>query len=218
MNQIIHMIKMQWRYVLVLAGRSSGHVRKELAPKYAKLLGAGQIIAAEVKNVTKVGSYIDIDIELSYETGELHNSRLWLSASRLQAKAAVYKIKNLKYSKTYIGSTENAKERLRQHRRELQLGNHVNDELLSDFSILGADFFETSILEWTSADRRLEAEARHIKIYNDAGVALYNRTSDGQGIPPGVRSHSSMFEFWGLSLQSSSCPRRKQFKPELRHL
>ncbi len=206
------------------SGEVLGYLSKELAPKYAQLLGAGRILSAHVKNVTKVGTYIDIDVEITYQhdeqlTQKIRNSKLWSSVSRLEDGTAVYGIRNLKPGKIYIGSSADVKARLSRHVKELKFGNHINADLQSDFSSLGPDCFEASILERASADKCTEAEARHIRSYKDAGVSLYNRTIDGQGTPLGrSRSGSGAPAFGGFYNPPKSGSRSTEFIPYLQTL
>ncbi len=168
-------------------GAMLGHVSRELAPKYAALINDGKIIEASIANVERNGTYINIYIRVVYEQSdeqlaEKHNSRLWLSASLMPTGAGVYAIRNIDSGRQYIGSSTNLKERVRSHIRDLSLGCHANHALQSDFSNLGADHFETEVIESVVSTSNLAAvEAGRIKSLLNSGAALYNLTEDGQG-------------------------------------
>src|SRR5690554_3995124 len=47
-----------------------GHVARDLAPKYAKLLKDNMIIGAQICSVNKNGAHINIDVQVRYEISE----------------------------------------------------------------------------------------------------------------------------------------------------
>ena len=165
-----------------------GHIPRELAPKYVKLLKSKRVIEAKILDITKVGSVVSIQIEIDYDTPEdiqreRLDSLLWKSASLLKAGPGVYAIKNTKTGRIYIGSSANVRNRIKSHAIDLEFSTHVNHLLLADFKSLGADFFLAELLEdLPQKIKLLDAEANHIKNSHNAGIELYNLTSDGQGL------------------------------------
>lgn len=132
-------------------GAMLGHISRGLAPKYATLINSGTITEASIINIDKNGAYINIDVRVVYEQSdhqlkEKHSSRLWMSASELLEEPGVYAIRNVESSRQYIGSSNNIKDRVRSHIRDLSLGCHANHALQSDFSNLGLDYFEAKVL------------------------------------------------------------------------
>lgn len=176
-------------------GAMLGHISKELAPKYAALINSGEILEANIANITKEGAYINIDVRVVYEQSddqlaEKHSSRLWQSASSMPAESGVYAIRNIESGRQYIGSSNNIKERIRSHIRDLSLGCHANHALQSDFSRLDANHFEAKVLvSGVSPSNLLTVEADRISISLNAGAALYNLTVDGQGTGRNPHAH-----------------------------
>jgi len=164
-----------------------GHVSRDLAQKYAALIDEGKIIEASISRADMNGTYINIDVRVVYEQSDeelsqKHNSRLWLSASSLPTDAGVYAIRNTISGRQYIGSSTNLRDRIRSHIRELSLGCHANHALQSDYSQMGADHFEATVLvRGTTPSNLASAEVDRITSLLSSGVALYNMTADGQG-------------------------------------
>lgn len=177
-------------------GAMLGHVSRELAPKYSALIDDGKIIEASIANVEKNGAYINIDIRIVYEQSdeqlaEKHNSRLWLSSSAMPKESGVNAIRNIDSGRQYIGSSNNLKDRIRSHIRDLSLGCHANHALQSDFSRLEADHFEAKILaSGISLPSLASAEADRITSLLNSGAALYNLTADGQGTGHNSRGYT----------------------------
>src|ERR1019366_3095473 len=174
-----------------------GHLSREVAAKYAELLNSGNVIEAEINNITKKGTDINIDVRVVYEQpddqlAEKHSSHLWQSASALPTESGIYSIRHIDSGRQYIGSSNNIKDRLHSHIRDLSLGCHANHSLQSDFSKFGANDFEATALErGVSLSNLATAEAECISSLLKAGSALYNKTADGQGKRPNFRGHSN---------------------------
>jgi len=164
-----------------------GHISKELAPKYAALIGSGCIIEAVIANVAKDGPYINIDIQVIYDQSEAQllekrSSRLWQTASVLPAEPGIYSIQHVDSGRQYIGSSNNIKNRLYSHIRDLSIGSHANHNLQSDFSVFGANRFEARVLLMDVLPSDLtKAEADCIFSLLNERKELYNLTEDGQG-------------------------------------
>lgn len=173
--------------LLKMTGAMLGHISKELAPKYAALIDSGKIIEASIASIDGNDTRIDISVRVVYEQSdellaEKHSSRLWRSASVLPTEIGVYAIRNIESGRRYIGSSNNIKDRVHSHIRELSLGCHANHVLQSDFSRLGLNHFEANVLETNVSPSNLaNAESNNISSLLNAGAALYNLTADGQG-------------------------------------
>lgn len=84
-----------------------------------------------------------------------------LSSKTLRKKSGVYLIRC--NSHTYIGSSKNLYDRLREHRYRLIKGTHNNDFLSKCCKKYGIESFEFEILEFTSPETRVEREGFYIK-------------------------------------------------------
>lgn len=177
-------------------GEMLGHISKELAPKYAALINSGKIVGASIANITKEGAYINIDVRVVYERSdeqlaEKHNTRLWQSSSSMPTESGVYAIRNIESGRQYIGSSNNVRNRVRSHIKDLSLGCHANHALQRDFSSLGLNYFEAKMLvSGVSLASLATEEASLISSFLNAGAALYNLTIDGQGTGRNFRGHS----------------------------
>ncbi|SFR57455.1 group I intron endonuclease [Marinobacter daqiaonensis] len=169
-------------------GAMLGHVARDLAPKYARLLKEDMIIGAKIFSIKRDGADINIDVQVAYELSdnalsEKHRSRLWRSSMSMPMGPGIYAITNNVTGRQYIGSSYNLKDRARDHIKQLSQGCHANHLLQSDFSGLGPNQFEVRVLE--SPVRPSETailEEKHIASLLLSGAKLYNLTGDGQGI------------------------------------
>ena len=131
--------------VLEKSGAKLGHVPKEMAPKYLKLIHGGKIASVKVKSAERLGDDVKISINVSYIEDDLKiellaKSKLSTSARDLPAVPGVYAIKNVKTACTYIGSSTNVRDRLKAHIKDLSNEAHFNDLLQSDFCKYGPSF------------------------------------------------------------------------------
>lgn len=169
-------------------GEMLGHVSKDLAPKYAELVNSEKIVEVTIANASEESGYININIHVVYEQSEeelaqKHNTLLWQSASLMPTTPGVYAIKNNESGRQYVGSSNNIKNRIQSHIRDLFLGCHANHVLQSDFSCLGANCFEAQVLvNDVSTSSPFSAESDLISSLLNKEVRLYNFTADGQGI------------------------------------
>ena len=169
-------------------GAMLGHVSRDLAPKYAELVNSRKIIEATIANVSEERGYININIRVVYEQSEeelaqKHNTLLWQSASSMPTTPGAYAIRNNESGRQYVGSSNNIKDRIQSHIRDLSLGCHANHALQSDFSCLGANRFEAQVLVRDVSTSSLSSvESDYISSLLNEGVSLYNLTADGQGI------------------------------------
>jgi group I intron endonuclease len=76
----------------------------------------------------------------------------------LSNKSGVYKIKNIKTGKFYIGSSCNLYNRLYEHFRYLKLNKHANPKLQSSYNKHGEDSFEYEIMMFDSCENCFKAE------------------------------------------------------------
>ncbi len=141
-------------------GAMLGHISRGSAAKYAALLNSGETIEARITNIAKDGEDVNIDVRVVYEQSddklakkyssrdqlaEKHSSRLWQSTAVLPAEPGIYSIRHIDLGRQYIGSSNNTKDRLRSHIRNLSLGRHENYALQSDFSRFGANYFGATV-------------------------------------------------------------------------
>lgn len=77
----------------------------------------------------------------------------------------VYEIKNIQNNKRYIGSSSNIDRRWREHKTLLIQGNHINNQLQTDWNNSGEINFEFNILEITSKENKLIREQYYIERY-----------------------------------------------------
>lgn len=78
----------------------------------------------------------------------------------------IYKITNLKNNKVYIGSSNNLKQRLRQHRSFLKLNEHCNKHLQSSYNKYGIENFKFEILEVIEEKKLEEREEYYINLFD----------------------------------------------------
>jgi hypothetical protein len=92
---------------------------------------------------------------------------------------AVYKIVFTPTDKTYIGQTNNHRDRWSKHKSDLKLGIHGNKTLQADYDKYGIGAFEYSIIQEYPGDRknrpnRFSHEQKLIEEYLAEGKDLYN--------------------------------------------
>lgn len=174
-------------------GAMLGYLPKELARKYVSLIEHKQLDEAKILNIGDDGSHINITVRVIYrssveEQAKKHASGFWVSMSLLPLVAGVYAIQNKTSGRIYIGSSNNVRERVRSHIRELNNGSHPNKLLQLDFEKLGNAFFEAKLLETTNnLSQLLRQEERVITDLLYDGKDLYNVTDDGQGRKRGLK-------------------------------
>ena len=59
----------------------------------------------------------------------------------------VYRIRNTRSGKSYIGFSMDLPARLSRHKAELKFGSHRNTELLGEWKLLGESCFEFEVLD-----------------------------------------------------------------------
>jgi len=167
-----------------------GHIPKELALKYASLVDEGRIIEARVSSVSRNGNYIDLVIRITYDKREEkiargHNSNSSRSVpSLLPPGPGVYAIRNMETGRLYVGSSNDVRNRVLSHFRELNNSAHSNRLLQEDFNRLGFDKFDAYLILRTTRDIQTAEKNKILKLLAK-GQSLYNMTEDGRGIPPG---------------------------------
>lgn len=78
----------------------------------------------------------------------------------------IYKITNLKNNKIYIGSSNNLKQRLRQHKSFLKLNEHCNKHLQSSYNKYGIENFKFEILELVEEKNLEDKEEYYINLFD----------------------------------------------------
>jgi predicted GIY-YIG superfamily endonuclease len=86
----------------------------------------------------------------------------------------VYSITCSQNGRCYIGQSSNISERLNQHKKHLESGQHINQNLLSDYNRFGASAFRFEVIEkCDSVEEARHVESKLIKERKQAGLA-YN--------------------------------------------
>jgi hypothetical protein len=181
-------------FFLLAGNRKIGHVGRELAPKYRRLLKAGAVKSARV---VKVDTTIDqqgrrpiVHVAVTYvepETEEVLTT--WqICAGKIalfDPGPGVYTISCTSTKRIYVGESGNVRDRMRNHFAELVQGNHGNRPLQMDFRTYGPKAFVLGVVgKYADATVRKAVETTHITDLLARGCKLYNMTSDGQGRLP----------------------------------
>ena len=80
--------------------------------------------------------------------------------------SGIYKIRNKKTNKIYVGKSVNIEERWKQHKSELFFKKHHNVDLQEDYNKFGEDIFEYSVLELCEKDKLFDRERCWIDTFN----------------------------------------------------
>jgi hypothetical protein len=180
--------------VLVESGEKIGHVSRSVSQKYSRLVSSGAILRVVIKEVWHDGEVVRIRMLITHDADiagkgskrRYGKSRFEESIHEIPAVSGVYAIQNLRDSCEYIGSSGNMQNRLRQHIKALRDRTHPNEPLQKAFVSFGESAFEAQVLVRTNDCEKWEAE--EIRSRRNAGVVLYNRTDDGQGVYVPVRA------------------------------
>ena len=170
-----------------------GHLPRELAPKYSKLITNGRLVTSVISEVTLDEGYLQIKVRIGYmqsekEVSDRLHSRLWRSLKTLENNGGVYTIRAIGNGQQYIGSSKTIRDRLGSHLRELEIGVHDNSPLQIAYNENGPDGFEAKVITVVQKqDYLLIIEAEIISTLLRSGVRLFNLTADGQGISPAYK-------------------------------
>ena len=163
-----------------------GHLSRRVAPKYCTLLKNREIIKTKVLYAERAdyGIRLDIRVYRKYkEVNAIDQSRLAVSIAALPPAPRVYSIHNLISGRQYIGSSNNSRQRAREHFRRLFDGCHSNRLLQSDFFYYGPDAFDITIISGADNVANLRnTEASYIRSLLSRNHDLYNMTEDGAGV------------------------------------
>ena len=86
----------------------------------------------------------------------------------------IYKIKNTKSKKIYVGSSVNVSRRLTHHRCLLNKGRHWNRHLQASWNKYGSDSFQFGALEFCKVEDLLKMEQKWIDSLKAFGPKGYN--------------------------------------------
>ena len=165
-----------------------GHIKKELAPKYQKLVLENRIISCAVFEATSVSNSIKLQISITYEDDIKHAANPAVIGA--PAKSGVYKIQ-LGTSRLYIGSTTNFKKRWTSHLNDLRTGHHSNGSMQSDFNSFSEANLKFDVILYCSSDQIETKEEQAIQSALQQNRALYNMTKDGRGYIGSVTSNNT---------------------------
>jgi DNA-binding Xre family transcriptional regulator len=86
----------------------------------------------------------------------------------------VYAIKNRPTGRVYVGSSWRIHQRWGLHRDRLERGTHANRQLQADWSAVGADAFEFTVLERTDSGSLAAREAEWLSRFATRPGGVYN--------------------------------------------
>lgn len=175
------------------SGALIGHVSSAVAMKYKQLCQDEKIISVKVCELTE-GERLKIYISVVHNSSEqkVKTSNVSFDLTSIPPTCGVYSIKNSLYKRQYIGSTENLKQRARQHFSALENDTHHNRSLQNDFNQLGGTSFSFSVVEfYYDKASVILAESCVIETMKLKGCEIYNNTDDGQGRIPVANSKAS---------------------------
>ena len=169
-----------------------GHINKELAPKYQKLVLENKIISCSVFEASTISNSVKLQISITYE--EEAKKAINSAVFSAENKSGVYKIQ-LGTNKKYIGSTTNLKTRFANHLKDLQAGHHHNRPMQIDFNALGEAKLIFEVIMYCSNKQIKIKEEQAIQSALKKNESLYSMTPDGQGYFTGATpSQSSISE------------------------
>jgi group I intron endonuclease len=201
-----------------------GHLSKIVAPKYTDMIKVGSVDNAKIKSVSRTGDAVSIEICVSYRVSDdaeraRSQSLLVKSCSSLPASAGVYRIKNTRTSRFYIGSSKIIRSRVRDHVVALFGRTHYNSLLQEDFNKIGADFFEAAVIKECPNGTWHSSEAQAVESFLKSGNALYNMTDDGDGRKPwSGRKHGSSVSDRYAAYYRAEAIRKKQAEFQKTHI
>lgn len=88
-------------------------------------------------------------------------------------RPGVYRIRNIRNGKAYIGSAQNIRFRARRHIRDLKSGKHYNKHLLRAYHKYGEDAFVFDVLELCLEKENTKREQTHLDVNRKVRL-LYN--------------------------------------------
>lgn len=93
-------------------------------------------------------------------------------------KAGIYKIKNIKNGKFYIGSSRNLGERFETHISKLRYNKHSNKKLQNSANKYGLEYFIFGVLEYCDISELQSLETKYIQCFNpDYNIAFVSENS-----------------------------------------
>lgn len=95
------------------------------------------------------------------------------------AKCGIYKIKNIRNNKIYIGKSKDINHRISDHKSSLRKNSHRNKYLQRSYNKYGINCFEFSIIELCEESLLEEKEIFYIKELNSKAPNGYNLTDGG---------------------------------------
>lgn len=99
-----------------------------------------------------------------------------MKLSDFEIRCGIYRIKNLKTGKIYIGQSNDIRSRIKNHIKNLTCGTHTNKGLQEDYDNCGLSIFDYDILFECDKNDLFELESKTIKEYYDKNIKLYNET------------------------------------------
>lgn len=84
----------------------------------------------------------------------------------------VYRIRNTRIGKSYVGFSTDLPARLSRHKAELKFGSHRNSELLGEWKSLGESCFEFEVLDELEHDENSKANpAEELSVLTEVWIS-----------------------------------------------
>lgn len=91
----------------------------------------------------------------------------------------VYRIRNTKDGKSYIGFSADLQAILNRHKAELNFGSHRNTELMGEWKALGESFFEFEVLDELERDENSRTDpGEDLRILHGMWLHKIEKTGD----------------------------------------
>ena len=161
-----------------MPGRKIGHIKREHAPKYQRVVYEQRLVSASLVKVSPQRR--TATIRVAYEPdpdGRDALKRVEANPLMVPDGCGVYHVE-VGGGRIYVGSTTNFRRRYIQHLTALTRSTHHNASLQAAFV---ADEFTLTPVYTCQPHQREEHEAREIRRLRNAGVELHNATEDGKG-------------------------------------
>lgn len=91
----------------------------------------------------------------------------------------IYRIRNTKDGKSYLGFATDLPARLNRHKSELKFGNHRNRELLAEWKTLGETCFDFEVLDELDHDENSRTDPmEELRLLNEMWISKLRDAGD----------------------------------------